>query len=142
VKTDGYWFESDLFHPEPGEDEATNPGVYGKQLAHWLAQRLQAHGYASTEVIPEDWGWSVVCARKPLLLWVGCGSLASEGISGEPSIEPAGTTRTWHCFPEAEVPFWKRVLRQVDTAPQLERLQSDLNAILSGEPELRLVEEA
>jgi len=34
------WFKSIRFRIEPGEDEATNPGRYGKQLAEWLRERL------------------------------------------------------------------------------------------------------
>ena len=35
-------FESSAFAVMPGEDEETNPGIYGKALAQWLADRLRA----------------------------------------------------------------------------------------------------
>lgn len=37
-------FTSDLFQIEPGEDEQTNPYRFGKQLSHWLADKLSADG--------------------------------------------------------------------------------------------------
>lgn len=39
------WLKSALFEIEPGEDEATNPGCYGKQLASWLHSKLVEKGY-------------------------------------------------------------------------------------------------
>jgi hypothetical protein len=38
---EGYWFKSSKFQVEPGEDEETNPGLYGRQLARWLKARLE-----------------------------------------------------------------------------------------------------
>lgn len=35
-----YVFESDAFPPVPGEDDETNPGIYGRALAAWLADAL------------------------------------------------------------------------------------------------------
>jgi hypothetical protein len=40
MKMEGYWFKSSKFEIEPGEDEEINPGMYGRQLARWLKQRL------------------------------------------------------------------------------------------------------
>ena len=37
-------FESSAFTVIPGEDESTNPGIYGKALAEWLADQLRAAG--------------------------------------------------------------------------------------------------
>ena len=70
-----YWFTTTRFHVEPGEDEETRPRSYGRQLAHWLRERFLALGYPAAEVIPEDWGWCVMCQRDPYALWVGCGNL-------------------------------------------------------------------
>jgi hypothetical protein len=39
-------FESSNFAIVPGEDEQTNPGVFGQSLAKWIAQQLAAHSYA------------------------------------------------------------------------------------------------
>jgi hypothetical protein len=34
-------FESSAFPVIPGEDDETNPGIYGKALAQWLAEQLR-----------------------------------------------------------------------------------------------------
>ena len=46
---DGYFFKSNLFEIEPGEDEETNPGCYGKQLSHWLKDKFSKLGYEVEE---------------------------------------------------------------------------------------------
>jgi hypothetical protein len=52
-------FESSAFVSVPGEDEATNPGIFGKALAQWLGTQLHLSGVAANEVIPEDFGWVI-----------------------------------------------------------------------------------
>jgi hypothetical protein len=47
-------FESSAFAVVPGEDEKTNPGIYGKALAQWLAEQLRAAGFSVEDVIAED----------------------------------------------------------------------------------------
>jgi hypothetical protein len=56
MKMEGYWFKSSKFEIEPGEDEEINPGMYGRQLARWLKQRLTEKGYSVEDIINEDWG--------------------------------------------------------------------------------------
>ncbi len=141
VQLRGYWFKSDLFHPVLGEDAETNPGVFGKELAQWMAHQLQAYGYRAPEVIPEDWGWCVVCAREPFLLWVGCGNMTEEDVPEKAGYPSPAHEPTWRCFPVAEVPFWKRVFRRADVEQALAKLQTELKSVLAAEPKVRLVEE-
>jgi hypothetical protein len=65
-------FDSGAFPPEPGEDEAANPGIFGKKLAEWIRERLPAAGFAPGEVIAEDFGWLVPIESKPHALYVVC----------------------------------------------------------------------
>ncbi len=65
-------FESFAFKVIPGEDEETNPGIYGKALAQWLAGQLRAAGFRPGEVIAEDYGWCVPIESKPHWLFVVC----------------------------------------------------------------------
>jgi hypothetical protein len=58
-------FESPAFAVAPGEDEETNPGIFGKALAQWLAGQLRDAGFATGEVIAEDFGWCVPVESKP-----------------------------------------------------------------------------
>ena len=49
-------FKSSMFPPEPGEDSETNPGLFGKALAGWLAAKLGDRGYDVDGEIAEDFG--------------------------------------------------------------------------------------
>jgi hypothetical protein len=103
-----YWFKSSLFNIVPDEDEAANPQCYGKELSAWLGTKLSNLGY-TVEVVPEDWGWCVMCSRKPYSLWVGCGCMVDDkNALNKESI-------VWHCFVVADVPFAKRIFGKVNT---------------------------
>lgn len=133
---EGFFLKSNLFNIEPGEDEQTNPHCYGKQLANWLKNKFNKLGYEA-EVIPEDWGWCVMCTRKPYMLWVGCGNIDAEEESNE---APCSAEIIWHCFVVAEVPFMKKLFGKVDTNTGVVKLTTELHDILESEPEIKLVE--
>src|SRR5258708_6141933 len=65
-------FESSAFAVIPGEDEETNPGIYGKALAGWLGEQLRLAGIAAGNVIAEDFGWCVPVKSPPYSLYVVC----------------------------------------------------------------------
>ena len=67
-------FTSLAFPIESGEDDATNPGIFGKALAHWLATELQERGIPAGEVIPEDFGWCLRIGARSDRLYVACAS--------------------------------------------------------------------
>ena len=90
-------FRTAFFQPVPGEENETNPGIYGKALATWFAENLKARNSPFEEVIPEDWGWVVLVQRKPFMLWVGCGN--TDGSRDE-----------WRAFPIAERTLLQRML--------------------------------
>ena len=136
---DGYWFTSALFEIEPGEDEEINPRMYGRQLAAWLKAKLEQRGYDIEPIIAEDWGRCLMCSRQPFMLWVGCGSVVDYDTAQPDDPPPAKENVVWYCFPMAEVPFWKRIFKRPDTAAQVSRLDADLRAILSDEPNITLV---
>ena len=134
-----YCFTSDLFQIEPGEDEQTNPQLYGKQLSHWLAEKLMSCGYPDAKVISEDWGWCVMCSRDPFMLWVGCGNSDTtetldklESIKNQPMI--------WECFVVAEVPFWKRIFGKPETESDKRALDGKLRSLLFAESQIQMVE--
>ena len=135
----GYWFRSTRFEIEPGEDKDINPGIYGKQLAEWLKARLEDRGYKLEGIINEDWGRCLMCSRDPLLLWVGCANMADLSVS--PDLPPLKERITWHCFATAEVPFWKKLFRKLDTQAVVAKLHADLGAILAADASITLVEE-
>jgi hypothetical protein len=67
-------FESSAFAVIPGEDEETNPGIYGKALAQWLCAQLRASGFSAGDAFAEDFGWLVPIQSKPHRLYVACAS--------------------------------------------------------------------
>ncbi len=67
-------FESSAFAVVTGEDEETNPGIYGRALAHWLADQLRASGVPAGTVFSEDFGWCIPIESKPHALHVVCAS--------------------------------------------------------------------
>ena len=115
------WFTTSFFKPEPGEDDATNPGRYGKALAHWLGAQLEQRGMEIEGILPEDFGWIVMVSRKPFMLWIGCGN-------------EDGSEDRWSIFVEAEVSLWQKLFNRIDTKPAIVELESHLTAIASKIP--------
>jgi len=124
AKIDQVWFTSSFFQVEPGEDEQVNPGIYGKALAHWVADQLRARGVTVTDVFPEDWGWCVMVNGYPFSLWVGCGN------------EDGSKTR-WHLFPASERGVFQRLFKTVDTGPAINELKNHIAEIVKLIPDVR-----
>ena len=146
MRDEGYSFRSTLFEIEQGEDEETNPGCYGKALAEWLAARLTPFGY-ETSVVPEDWGWCVVCVEDTYLLWVGCGAMHDEAFydNYNPDTPPDGADVEWHVFTHVEIPFFKlksifrKWFGRLDTDMAQRKLAAELYSILSDEAGIVLI---
>jgi hypothetical protein len=105
-----------------------------------LRTKLVEKGYKVEEVIPEDWGWCVMCARDPFMLWVGCGSV----LDHEPNPDAPPPSRkeiTWSCFVTAEKPFLRGLFKRIDTTSAVERLYRDVEGILKAEPTITLTAE-
>jgi len=126
---DGFYLKSNLFNIVDGEDEQTNPHRYGKELSNWLSEKLKDLGY-ETEVIPEDWGWCVMCKRKPFMLWVGCGNI--DEVEKEDII--------WHCFVEAEISIFKKIFRKINTKGAIDKLSNELKEIFESEKKIKIAE--
>lgn len=134
-----YYFKSDLFEIESGEDQEINPGIYGKSLAFWLSRQLKAYGY-EVEIIEEDWGRCLICSRSPHLLWVGCGNVYNRKLIKNGKVPAAGEV-TWQCFVVEEVSFLKRLFSTPKTSPEKNNLYEVLGAILRNEKRIRIVED-
>jgi hypothetical protein len=123
-------FESSAFAVASGEDQETNPGVYGKALAQWLAEQLRAAGVSVGDVIAEDFGWCVPVASKPHSLYVACAS------TGE-------RPDHWRVFAFAEGGVMARLLGKDKRAESLAALYAALRRSLESAPTiLNLREEA
>ena len=142
MQENGYVFKSDLFAIAKGEDDETNPGCYGKSLADWLSNKLTEKEY-TTEIIPEDWGWCVMCSRENMWLWVGCGTRIIEGY--DDSMPPLGSDVRWIAFAVVETPFFKpkilKWLGKLDTNTPLKQLDNVLGDILNNESRIQIIEE-
>jgi len=139
----GYWFKSDQFKITEGEDEETNPGCYGESLAEWLCSKFSELGYEA-EVIPEDWGWCVMCHCDEYMLWLGCGSMQTEEVLEVP-VNPRDVV--WHVFPVLEIPFFKfkskikKMMGRLDTVTPLEKFKRELVRLLDKEQTIELCDE-
>ena len=75
-------FNSNFFEPIDGEEDETNPGIFGKALAQFLSDEFELRGY-ETDIFPEDWGWHVELSPTstplPYALWFGCSSYDDVG---------------------------------------------------------------
>ena len=117
-------FESSAFPVIPGEDEETNPGIYGKALAQWLAEHLRAAGFPAGNVIAEDFGWCVPVESQPHSLYVACAS------TGEKADQ-------WRVFAFAEGGAMARLLGKDRSAESLASLFAAVRRCLESAPTVR-----
>ncbi len=117
-------FKSDSFPIIPGEDEETNPGLFGKSLAEWLSLRLQEKGLALEAIIAEDFGWCVPVPCPPYRAYVAC------GVSRE-----AGSD--WGVFAFAEGGLFSRLIGRDKRAEALSSLYATVRSCLEEAPEIR-----
>ena len=118
-------FESSEFAVSLGEDTATNPGIYGKALAVWLADKLRAAGFLPGDVIAEDFGWCVPIESAPHRLYVACSSTEEE----EPN--------TWRVFAFAEGGNVARLFGKDERASSLASLFTAIRGCLESHPSIR-----
>ncbi len=114
-------FECTAFPITPGEDENTNPGIYGKALAQWIAGQLRAHGLSAGEVIAEDFGWCVPLESKPHRLYVACASTEDQ-------------QNQWRVFAFVEGGVIARLFGKDKSAESLSSLYSTVKKILEANP--------
>jgi hypothetical protein len=114
-------FESSVFAVIAGEDEHTNPSVYGKALAQWLAEQLSAQGLPTDEVIAEDFGWCVPVDSKPYRLYVVCAR------AGE-------TQEDWRVFAFVEGGLMSRLFGKDTRAQSLASLFAVVKQVLQSTP--------
>lgn len=65
-------FKSTRFRPFRPEDQQVNPGVYGEELARWLAVRLTETEGTRPRVDYEDWAWLVELSVANGHAWIFC----------------------------------------------------------------------
>jgi hypothetical protein len=107
-------FTSKEFEIVPGEDEQTNPGVYGLRLAEFLVSQLIAKGYQPAE-LAEDWGYCVMLANPSFSSFVGCSSYGDD---------------RWLIQIEPCKPAVRKWFKKIDTTEWVERLSANVEASL------------
>lgn len=112
---------SSAFPIERGEDAQTNPGVFGRSLATYVAAQMRMRGWSVEAVIPEDFGYCVMLARKPVILWIGC-------------VNRAERTDEWMAYVVAEGGLLIRIMRMVDSSKEIERISAVLGEIMKSAP--------
>ncbi|HRE84537.1 MAG TPA: hypothetical protein PLN52_26075, partial [Opitutaceae bacterium] len=66
-------FRSSKFPAYEGEEEEINPGLWGKRLTEYLAQKLAERGIKTEEFAVEDWGCYLPVKNEGFRLALCCG---------------------------------------------------------------------
>ena len=119
-------FRSAKFPPYEGEEEQINPGLWGKRLAEYLAQKLSEKGIKTEQIITEDWGYYIPVQNEGFKLAICCGH--QDGDDDE-----------FLCFTEPGTPVVKKFFKKIDATAQLSRLTEAMQQILASDPEIREV---
>lgn len=119
-------FRSSKFAPQDGEDQAVNPGRFGRGLAEYLRARLAEQGVETGDVVAEDWGYVIPVKHEAFKLWIGCGNYEEY---------PDG----FLCFIEPSKTSVRRFLRRIDTTADVTRVAEALDRILGSDAAIQAV---
>lgn len=117
-------FRSSKFPPYDGEEEEMNPGLWGRRLAEYLAQRLAERGIATERFIVEDWGCYLPVKNEGFRLALCCG-------------HQDGDDDQFLVFTEPSTPRIKKLFRTIDATEPLARLIAAVRDILATDPDIR-----
>lgn len=109
-------FKSSYFDIVPGEDEETNPEIYGLRLAEFLTKQLIDSGY-DAHAIAEDWGRCIILQHPDFESFVGCSSLAEN---------------EWVVHITPHKPVVRRWFKKYDTTTWVEKLADIIETALIG----------
>lgn len=117
-------FRSSKFPPYEGEEEEINPGLWGRRLTEYLADKLPDHGVETDEMAIEDWGCYLPIRNDGFRLALCCG-------------HQSGDDDEFLVFTDPSKPKYRKFFRTIDATPQLAALLEALRRILEAEPEIR-----
>lgn len=117
-------FSSPHFQVEPDEEAKTNPGIYGRALARWIAAQLGARGIGTKAIVPEDWGWCVMVKTEPVRLCLAVANVE-------------GSSERWRVFIFAERGPLQWLSRSGDPKQEVPALREHLAAVVSSVPDVQ-----
>ncbi len=117
-------FRSPKFPPYEGEEEEINPGLWGKRLTEYLAQKLADHGIQTDEMAVEDWGCYLPIRNDGFRLALCCG-------------HQNGDDDQFLVFTDPRSPKVRKLFRTIDATRQLTRVLDALRKILESDHEIR-----
>lgn len=120
-------FRSQNFRPLRPEEDQVNPGVYGEELARWVATRLVESGSIEPRVDFEDFAWLVELPFGDATAWLLC---ANE----------CGSDEIWMIDVREAPRFLGWVRRPKLPANELLDLCTKIHAILAAETGLSEIE--
>jgi hypothetical protein len=135
------WFKTTKFEIVEGEDSATNPLCYGRQLAEWLRDKLSEKDYKVEDVIPEDWGWCVKCSCETFKLYVKCVNVHNHKTTKPSDPVLKGSDVVWTCCVVAEQSFFSRLFKPVDTSTAVLKLFNNIHKALIEDAQVVFVEQ-
>jgi hypothetical protein len=122
-------FESPAFAVIPGEHKNTNPKIYGKALAQWLAEQLRAVGFSVGKVFAEDFGWCVPVESKPHSFYVVCASTGEKPDQWRVFAFVEGGVMTWLLgrdkSADSLASLFTALRRCLETAPSIYNLREE-----------------
>lgn len=121
-------FESSAFQPFPGEDDETNPGIYGRALSEWLAERLRSLGHEIRRVVPEDFGRLIELAHPDCKLYVAVSSTDH-------------TANEWRVFAFVEFGFLAKLKGSLGGGEAVAKVMTDLERVLAQHSEVHSLRE-
>jgi hypothetical protein len=119
-------FRSTKFPSYEGEQEQTNPGIWGKRLAEYLALNLAKHGIITGEIILEDWGCYLPIQNKGIRLALCCGHQDRDDDQ-------------FIIFTDPRSPEIRKLFRKIDATPQFTPLINALEKILASDKDIKAV---
>jgi hypothetical protein len=117
-------FRSAKFPAYPGEEEEINPGLWGKRLTEYLAQKLAERGIETEPFSVEDWGCYLPVKNEGFRLALCCG-------------HQNGDDDQFQVFTEPSTPKIKKLFRTIDATEPLTKLVRAVREILEADPEIR-----
>src|SRR5262245_13931968 len=121
-------FESSAFPPSPGEDDETNPGIFGRGLSEWLAEQLRGAGYEVKRLVAEGFGRLLEVAQPGCKLYVAASSTDE-------------TATEWRVFAFAEFGFFAKLKGASSGVEAVSKLMATLKGILSASSKIRALRE-